>query len=435
MSDWPSVRLADVSDIRFSNVDKKSEPGELPARLCNYMDVYANDYVTSGIQFMDATVSPAELERFRVSRGDVLITKDSETPDDIGIASAVVDEIPGLVCGYHLALIKPDRRMIDSIYLAKQLSTPGAASYFGRAANGSTRYGLSGSSIANFDLPLAPLRVQRRIAEILSTVAEAIEQTEALIAKYQQVKAGLMDDLFTRGVLPDGSLRPSRDKAPDLYKETPLGWLPKEWEVGALRNCLVSSPTNGIYKPAGQIGSGVLLIGQTAISDERLVNPDLGRRAQVSREELNRFGLEAGDILVARVFATVDGVGQPAYVGPLNEPAVYESNMMRLRCDRRVIMPELLFEWLRAAFVRRRISAMVNASNQTSINQPVLNSIPVPLPRQEEQEVILAVCEETNRLKENEQDALSKLSAQKHGLMHDLLTGRVRVPTEEAVPV
>ena len=71
---------------------------------------------------------------------------------------------------------------------------------------------------------------QQRIAEILTTVDEAIEQTEALIAKTQQIKAGLMHDLFTRGVTPDGQLRPPRSEAPQLYKESPLGWIPKEWD-------------------------------------------------------------------------------------------------------------------------------------------------------------------------------------------------------------
>jgi type I restriction enzyme, S subunit len=74
---------------------------------------------------------------------------------------------------------------------------------------------------------------QQRIAEILSTVDEAIEQTEALIAKTQQIKAGLMHDLFTRGVTAHGQLRPPREEAPQLYKESPLGWIPKEWDVSA----------------------------------------------------------------------------------------------------------------------------------------------------------------------------------------------------------
>ena len=76
--------------------------------------------------------------------------------------------------------------------------------------------------------------VQQRIAAVLSTIDDAIERTEALIAKYRQIKAGLMRDLFTRGVLPNGQLRPSREQAPDLYRETAIGWIPKEWEVSGL---------------------------------------------------------------------------------------------------------------------------------------------------------------------------------------------------------
>ena len=86
--------------------------------------------------------------------------------------------------------------------------------------------------MASVALILRPRDRQRRIAEILETVDKAIEQTEALIAKYQQVKTGLMHDLFTRGVTPDGGLRPTHAQAPQIYKEDPtLGWIPKEWEI------------------------------------------------------------------------------------------------------------------------------------------------------------------------------------------------------------
>jgi type I restriction enzyme S subunit len=75
---------------------------------------------------------------------------------------------------------------------------------------------------------------QRRIAEILGTVDEVIEQTEALIAKQQQVKAGLMHDLFTRGVTATGTLRPPPAEAPHLYQDSPLGPIPKEWDYALL---------------------------------------------------------------------------------------------------------------------------------------------------------------------------------------------------------
>lgn len=96
---------------------------------------------------------------------------------------------------------------------------------------GGTRAKLNQAELREILIPKPPEIVQRQIAEILSTVDEAIEQTEALIAKYQQIKAGLMHDLFTRGVTPDGKLRPTRAEAPHLYKDSPLSRIPKEWDT------------------------------------------------------------------------------------------------------------------------------------------------------------------------------------------------------------
>jgi len=192
---WPIKKLRDLTDIRVSNVDKKVHANEKAVKLCNYMDVYSNEYVTSKIQFMDASASAAEIERFGLNFGDVIITKDSETPDDIGIPTVIVEAIDELVCGYHLALIRPNTDQLDPIYLAKQLSTSRVARYFALHASGSTRYGLPLSAIESIEIPTPPKPEQTKIAEILSTVDRAIEQTEALIAKQQRIKTGLMQDL------------------------------------------------------------------------------------------------------------------------------------------------------------------------------------------------------------------------------------------------
>ena len=102
MSEWRIESLERIAEIRSSNVDKKSNPGEEPIRLCNYMDVYSREYITEDIQFMDATATSAEIQRFGTELGDVMITKDSETPDDIGIPAVVVDDIPKLVVCFNL---------------------------------------------------------------------------------------------------------------------------------------------------------------------------------------------------------------------------------------------------------------------------------------------------------------------------------------------
>jgi len=106
-SDWSHCRLDGVADVFFSNVDKHTRDGEAPVRLCNYVDVYKNDKITDSIDFMQASAEPRKIAKFQIRRGDVLATKDSETPDDIAVPSLVARELPGVICGYHLALIRP----------------------------------------------------------------------------------------------------------------------------------------------------------------------------------------------------------------------------------------------------------------------------------------------------------------------------------------
>ncbi len=88
---WEVRRLRTVAEMRVSNVDKHTQEHEFPVRLCNYVDVYKNDYITQEIPFMDATASQSEIERFRLEKDDVLITKDSEAWDDIGVPALVID--------------------------------------------------------------------------------------------------------------------------------------------------------------------------------------------------------------------------------------------------------------------------------------------------------------------------------------------------------
>ena len=225
---WTTCKLREVADVRVSNIDKKTHNAETPIKLCNYMDVYSNDYVTESINFMSASASKSEIDRFGLQAGDVIITKDSETPDDIGVPAVVTDSIDGLVCGYHLALVRPRNGAIDPIYLAKQFSSDPIARYFTLSAGGSTRFGLSVGVIENTQIPVAPRLEQTKIAEILSTVDQAIDQTGALIRKQQRIKTGLMQDLLTRGIDKDGNLR-SEDT--HEFKDSPLGRIPGEWKV------------------------------------------------------------------------------------------------------------------------------------------------------------------------------------------------------------
>ncbi len=104
---WRQVRLGDVAEVTFSGVDKKTVEGEVPVALCNYTDVFYNRRIQAGMEFMAATATPVECERWALRQGDVIFTKDSETPDEIGIPSFVATDLPNVLCGYHLGLARP----------------------------------------------------------------------------------------------------------------------------------------------------------------------------------------------------------------------------------------------------------------------------------------------------------------------------------------
>ena len=164
---WDVRRLRTVAELRVSNVDKHVKNGERPVRLCNYVDVYKNDHIRPGIGFMRATATPGEIERFRLQCGDVLITKDSESWNDIGVPALVESTEEDIVCGYHLALLRPLSDYVDGGYLFRALQSSGVAHQLQIEANGVTRFGLTHGGIKSIWLPLPSLAEQAAIVRFL----------------------------------------------------------------------------------------------------------------------------------------------------------------------------------------------------------------------------------------------------------------------------
>ncbi|MFN6984490.1 MAG: restriction endonuclease subunit S, partial [Rhizobium oryzihabitans] len=167
MSEWVERPLAELAAIRISNVDKKSLPNEQAVRLCNYMDVYAGTYLDDDVEYMEATATVREIGNFALQAGDVVITKDSESPDDIGIPALIETTSGGLVCGYHLAILRPDRKKVDPLFLLKQIETDLVRRFYSKRAAGSTRYALATGTIAATPIKVPPIEDQAIIARIL----------------------------------------------------------------------------------------------------------------------------------------------------------------------------------------------------------------------------------------------------------------------------
>ncbi len=164
---WEIKKLKFNAQVQFSNVNKKSEEGEIAVRLCNYVDVYYNDLITPDLDFMDATASADEIVKFHLKVGDVLLTKDSEEWSDIAIPAYVSFEEPNLICGYHLAQVRPKEQLIQGKYLFWVLSADCINYQFRIEASGVTRYGLSNYALSNSICLIPPKKEQEAIASFL----------------------------------------------------------------------------------------------------------------------------------------------------------------------------------------------------------------------------------------------------------------------------
>lgn len=178
------VSLKDVCRVLPSGVDKRVGENERPVKLCNYMDVYANKYITPDLvtEFMDGSVSDREYDAFVLKKGQVLLTKDSETAEDIAQSAYVTEDFPNVVCGYHVAVLTPYSPRIDGRFLNYLFETPPLRAYFTRYAQGVSRYGLKLKTIEDVKIPLPPLDVQREIVFILDRFRELEAELEAQLS-------------------------------------------------------------------------------------------------------------------------------------------------------------------------------------------------------------------------------------------------------------
>jgi len=272
------------------------------------------------------------------------------------------------------------------------------------------------------------LREQQRIAEILSTVDEAIGQTEALIAKTQQIKVGLMHDFFTRGVTPDGKLRPPREEAPQLYKESALGWIPKEWEVSSLgaMSDIVSGVTLNGESPGG---IEVPYLRVANVQDGYLDLKEV-KTVRVNNTQLAKLALRRGDVLMNEG-GDFDKLGRGTVWNEEIVPCIHQNHVFRVRPRLDVLRPRFLAYWSQSEFGKKYfVLSSKQSTNLASINSTQLHRFPVGKPGTFEQDAIearLAACDlQISAL----QADLEKFRCLHAGLMQDLLSGRMRVDAD-----
>ena len=312
---WRLVRLGDVAEANRSGWSPSDDATIL------YLDL--TSIVVPGIMPCPKELAAAEAPsraRRRVHSGDILVS--TVRPNLRGFAR--VREAPkNLIASTGFAVLTP-MSDVDGSYVYHHVMTQQFADYLEKATTGQAYPAVRPADVTNFVLPIPPLPEQRAIAAVLDSIDDAIEGTEAVIAATGQLRDSLLHQLLTRGV-PGWHTE---------WKDVPgLGTIPAGWEVMRLGEVLEDGPTNGIYKPETEYGSGVCLIRIDDFAFGEFVNFGDFKRIRATEEEIRRFQIREGDVVINRV-NSLSHIGKSVLVPEVNEPTLFESNMMKIRFDR-----------------------------------------------------------------------------------------------------
>jgi type I restriction enzyme S subunit len=286
-----------------------------------------------------------------------------------------------------------------------------------RRASGTTFLEISGAEFGSIKVPSPSPNEKLKIAQILDTFDTAIHETEAIIAKLNTVKQGLLHDLLTRGIDANGELRQPQTEAPHLYKESPIGWVPNAWEIKSVKELgeVVTGSTPPSHAPESW-GPGFPFITPGDITEDG-VTTYTERSVSAKGSRYVRL-LPSGSSLVVCIGSTIGKVGITATSSCSNQ-------QINAVIPNEGIDSNFLFYALKLHIGQLRRLAGLQAV--PIVNKSSFESICLPAPHKNEQIAISnRILALSNTLK-NESLLVEKLIQQKNGLMDDLLTGRVRV--------
>lgn len=290
---------------------------------------------------------------------------------------------------------------------------------------GSTFKSINKNVLENFLIPLPGLEEQQRIAAVLTTIQQAIAAQEQVIQAAQGVKRSLMHRLFTYGPYAE----------PHPTKETEIGDIPEHWELIPLGELTKSGFQNGLYKHGSFYGSGTPILRVDMFDEgDILKETHKFKKLQLTEDELMKYSLAQGDLIINRVNGNPKILGKCALVGKLDQPMVFESNMIKITVNTNRISSLFLMRFLSSPLGRRQILQKARVVHQASINQQDLKTVLVALPEDYDQEKIataLTASEEKINFESNRKNTLETLF---RSLLHQLMTGQIRILPLETMP-
>ncbi len=435
MNKWRNFKLGELAEFRKGVNYTSSDYGDRDSGrpfITIKCFVKGGGYERAGLKYIKGQFKKED----QLCEGDVIfsVTDLTRAGDIVGSPLQIPSFGEGLyaVASMDCMRIEPDESICDKHFLYQRMMLPDIRRQMVAFSAGSTVLHLDTRQVPRISgLFPADIRVQKRISRILRSIDETIEKTEVLIEKYRQIKAGLMNDLFTRGIDADGKLRPPREEAPELYQETPIGWIPKDWEEIPLRGMsqdgvahIKTGPFGSSLKSEHWREDGVPVITIGALGEGEFISEELLYISDSYAKALREYQMRSGEV----VFSRVADVGRSVVIEAEQDGWVMSSNLMRIHIDKQKANPHFLQYMLSFdSRVRKQIRCKVNSSGRDVANGQVLNSILFPWAPIEEQEEIVRRAFSLDKKLCAERRLMQVLLDKKSGLMEDLLTGKTQV--------
>ena len=421
---WEVKRLRHVASFKNSNVDKKAYDGQQTVLLCNYTDVYYNEFITANLPFMQATASPAEVEQFSLKKGDVILTKDSEDPSDIGIPSLVAEDMPGVVCGYHLAMIR-DTDFDTARLLHRILQSHPTQAHFFVEAPGITRYGLGQDAIGDLCFCLPPKNEHRWIADHIDRETVRID---ALIAKKTEFikllakkRQALITHAVTKGLNPKAKMKDSGVEW--------IGDVPAHWAIGRLRSfCAVIStgPFGTALGVSDYVEDGIPVINPSHMSDGACVPDRTVTVTQRTAERLSFWTLHEGDLVAARR----GELGRAAIVTSKEAGWICGTGSLRITPMPSMATSLYLYSVLQSGYARAWLDRESVGSTMPNLNETLIGLLTVVIPPSlTEQVALLAKLDQLEKrvaqLISKTQHSIDLLKKRRSALITAAVTGQI----------
>ena len=336
---WDVKRLKFTTKFELSTVDRHEYDDEIRVSICHYPQVYNNEKITTDTELSRGTCNQKEFEKFRLKKDDVLITKDSETQNDIGVPVYIEENFDKAVCGYHVAQLTTDKNQILGSFLFRFIQLDIVNAYFETEANGVTRFGLGKDSINNLKTILPTILEQKLISKFLdkniSIIIEQISKNQKLLKLLKQKIQSTINKAVTKGIDP---LAPIIDSNIER-----IGKIPQHWDINKIK--FTSSVKGRIgwqgLRSEEFTDEGAFLITGTDF-DEGKINWSTCHHVELWRYEQNPFiQIKNKDILI-----TKDGtIGKIAFVDHVPDKTTLNSGVMVIRPIKEKYEPTYLF-WL-----------------------------------------------------------------------------------------